>query len=341
MRPRSPLIAGLLVLLLAGAALALYWVWAADRLARGIAGWTERQRALGYDIAYGGPEVGGFPVKLTARLAAPRIAAPQGWRWSGSEITGEAALWAPRTIHLTLPRRQSMSADWQGRRRRLTLDAEAARGLVRLGRGGRIKALVLEAAGLSLRDGAGRTLRAAAARFGLTRRPPAVAGTGDRSLLLAGASSGVTLPEGTGSPLGDTIERLAFDATLLGAVPPGRPAESLARWRDAGGTLEVHALELRWGPLTLMADGTATLDRALRPEAAFTARLAGLPRTIDALADRGLIESGEALGIKVMLLALPGTKDETGAKLIELPITLQDGLLYLGPAPLFRISPVL
>jgi hypothetical protein len=356
MRRRFFLLAAFAIVLIAGAALALYWVWAADQVSAAIARWTDEQRARGYEVAYGGPEIRGFPVKLAVRFTEPSVSAPQGWHWSGGAIAGEAAFWQPHTLRLDLPLRQALSAEWRGHRRELSLQAKAARGLIHLGRIGWLKAATVEMEQLALTERGGgtqgdathgdatqgdATLRADALRYRLTRRPPTVEGTDDWTLLLNGETRGIVLPDGTPAPFGNKVERIAFDATLIGVIPKGAPAEALARWRDSGGLLEVQEISLTWGPLGLKAEGTVALDQQLRPQGAFAARIRGLPDTLDALAARGLIDSGVALTLKFTALTLANRRDETGAAVVELPITLQDGLLYLGPVALFRLAPVL
>ncbi len=350
--------AALALALLAFGALAAYWFWAADRVETAIAQWTEEQRARGYEIAYRGPEIGGFPVKLAVRFTEPSVDAPQGWRWSGAAIAGEAAFWQPLTLRLDLPLRQTLSADWRGHRRELSLVAETARGFIHLGRGGWLKAATIEMERLTLSEpgsepgseagsepGGGTqgaaTLRADRLRYDVTRRPPTLEGTDDWTLLLSGQMRGIALPEGAPNPFGEKVKRIAFDATLLGAIPEGAPAEALARWRDAGGRLEVAEVRLIWGPLDLHAEGAATLDAQLRPEGAFTARIRGLPDALDAFAARGLIEPGIAFALKLTALTMAKRPDETGEAVVELPITLRDGLFYLGPVALFRLAPVL
>jgi hypothetical protein len=341
MRPRPLIAAALGAALLALGALAAYWFWAADQVSAAIALWAEAQRARGYEIAYQGPELGGFPVKLAVRFTEPRVTAPQGWRWSGAAIAGEAAFWAPRSLRLELPRRQALSAAWRGHERVLALEAEAARGSVQLGREGWLKAARLEMEALALSEQGGGTTRAERLRYDLTRRPPSLEGSDDWTLLLSGETLGVVLPEGTPNPLGEKVERIAFEATLIGVIPKGAPAEALARWRDDGGLLEVAALTLAWGPLELAAEGTAALDQELRPQGAFTARIHGLPDTLDAFAARGLIEPGVAVALRLMARTLAARRDAGGRAVVELPITLQDGLFYLGPVALFPLAPVL
>ena len=331
--------------LLAFGGLAAYWFWAADRVEAAIALWTEEQRARGYQIAYRGPELSGFPLRLAVGFSEPRVAAPQGWRWSGAAITGQAAFWDPWTLRLELPLEQTLSAEWRGQRRELALRAAAARGLIHLGRDGRLEAATLEMERVVLTEAGGGTLRAETLRSQLTRRPPTLEGSDEATLLLAGETRGITLPEGIRSPFGPRVERLAFEATLIGLIPGGTPggeqAAALARWRDSGGLVEVQDLALVWGPLDATASGTATLDQLFRPQGAFAARIRGLPEIVEALAGQGLIEPGVALALKLAAMTLATRNGATARPEVALPITLQDGLFYLGPAALFRLAPVL
>ena len=338
--------AGLGLALLAFGGLAGYWFWAADQVETAIALWTEEQRARGYEIAYRGPELSGFPLRLAVGFSEPRVAAPQGWRWSGAAIAGQAAFWEPLTLRLDLPLEQTLSAAWRGRRREIALTAAAARGLIYLGRSGWLKAATVEMERVALTEEGGGSLRAETLRYQLTRRPPALEGqtlegSGDWTLLLAGEMRGITLPEGVTSPLGEAVERLAFEATLTGVIPKGEPAAALAAWRDTGGLVEVQDLALTWGPLDVNASGTATLDPQLRPQGAFAARIRGLPEVLDALVERKMIEPGMAFALKLTALTLASGNDSDGRAAVELPITLQDGLFYLGPVALFRLAPVL
>jgi hypothetical protein len=341
MRRRSLIRAVIAILLIAGAALSAYWYWAADQVRLAIAEWSEEQRARGYDITYRGPEIGGFPARLTVGFTEPRVAAPQGWRWSGGAIAGEAAFWRPEVLTLALPRRQRLIAPWGGRQRELTLEAADARGFIHLGRGGWMKSATLELDSPVLREVDGRTVSARFFRSDMTRRPPTLEGTDDWTLIMHGEAADVRLPEDAAGPLGRTLERLSYNATLRGFIPRGDPKAALAQWRDSGGLLELQKIRLVWGPLDLSADGAATLDRQFRPQGAFTARIAGLPEALDAFARHGLIEPAAAIAFKLGTLALARQRDETGRETVEVPITLQDGLFYLGPVAIFSLAPVL
>lgn len=334
---RRPILLVLLATALIVGGGAAYWQWSAGRLADWIAAWTDQQRGRGYEITYQGPEIDGFPFTLTARFEAPAIASPRGWHWDGPPVTGRAALWNPFKVRLDFPGQHLIN----GLAREETAEITAARAgaVVRIEVDGRIGEVTVEAEGLSV-EHVGAALGAARLRLRLGPVEPA---TDDRprKLVLAGELADATLPEDRNPPFGPTVEHLAFEADLTGEIPGGAPRQLLEGWRDAGGRLEVRRLEVTWGTLALEAAGTLGLDNELRPEGSLTARLRDVGRTVDSLTAAGLIKAKNGRTAKILLLALAGRPAQDGSTVVTLPVTLQDGLLYLGPAPLLRLSPVL
>jgi hypothetical protein len=334
---RFVLIAATAAVIAAGA-LGLYWVWAAGQVRAAIAEWSDAQRAAGYHIAYGGPDVGGFPVRLSVHIAAPRIAAPQGWRWSGAAIAGQAAFWQPLSLRLALPLRQELVTVWRGLERTLSLQAARAESLVRLDTRGQAVAATVEMADVTLREAAGWSARIGHMRHDITR-PPA-APEAQPHTRVEGTIADLTLAQ-VPPPWPVTIDRLAYAADLSGTLPPGEPAAALAAWRDGGGLLQVTNLTLIWGSLDVRADGTLALDALLRPEGAFAARIAGLPEMLDALVAQGMMQPGAAAALRIAVLTLSEGRDGNGRPTVRLPVTLQDGTIFLGPVALARVDPVL
>jgi len=339
MRPRVFALLCLLAALLAGGALSAYWLWSAERLAERIAAWSEQQRARGYEVAYRGPAIGGYPFALTARFEDPRIASPRGWRWQGPTLTGRAALWNPFTIEVDFSGRHRVAGPRDGAADPAEAEAEQATAVVHLESDGRVERAGAKALGVTLRR-AGRVLTAGAVTARLGPLRPAL-GARPQDLALAGAATEVTLPEDGAGPLGRSLRRLAFEGMLLGEIPPGERRRMLEQWRDAGGSLEIGRLDLEWGPLALEGEGAIGLDRRLRPEGEIAARISGLPGTLDRLVAVGLLKAERAQLVKIALLALADGTDGEGRPVVALPITLQGGRLYLGPAPVLRLSPVL
>jgi hypothetical protein len=137
-------------------------------------------------------------------------------------------------------------------------------------------------------------------------------------------------------PLGRSIAHVAGDFAVKGTIPRGPRAAALAAWRDDGGTLEVPSFEIAWGQLGMTASGTLSLDEAMQPLGALTARIAGYNEVIDAMVSAKTIKSGDAQFAKIGLglLARPGAD---GKPVLDAPITLQNGFLFIGPARLARL----
>lgn len=340
MRRRGFVISCSIVCALAGAAWVGYWLWAAAAFQAGMAEWTDHQRARGYQIAYQGPEIGGFPLRLTARFAALEVVAPNGGRWRGPPVTGAAALWQPFTIDLAFPGRLRWTppAKTGSKAAKADVEVETAEARVKatLRTDGHLDWATAELFGLSLEHAKAGTLTAESLWAGF-RPLDDPGGQGAARISLQLEARDLVLPASAEVPLGRDVESVVLDAIVIGEIPGGGPRAALQRWRADGGALEVKRLALVWGSLTLAADGRLTLDERLRPQGALSARVRGLAETLDRLAAARVIEPGVAVAAKFALLALAGG----GGSEVVVPITLRDGRLYLGPVPLLSISPVL
>jgi hypothetical protein len=157
---------------------------------------------------------------------------------------------------------------------------------------------------------------------------------------LALKAADVELPRALGLPLGGDITGVALKAKLIGTLESGPWPVALARWRDAGGTLEVSRLELLYGPMRLTADGTLALDADNQPIAAFSAHIVGASRTVDALRRRGLIEDGNAVAVKMALGLMTRRPADGGEPILDVPLTLQDRTLHAGPIALAVIPEI-
>jgi hypothetical protein len=94
---------------------------------------------------------------------------------------------------------------------------------------------------------------------------------------------------------------------LTGPPPWDGTPNALTRWRDAGGTFELHELAFAWSGLKLEGDGTFALDDQLRPEGAFAFRLDGLQATLQRLTHAGDLspEFAELIGHRIAELSVP------------------------------------
>ena len=153
-------------------------------------------------------------------------------------------------------------------------------------------------------------------------------------------SAGLELSDNVDSPLGHTVAQAELGLRVLKPVLPGPLADTLAIWRDAGGTLEVDRLTLAYGPLTLEASGTVALDTGLQPQAAFSARAEGVFEAVEALRERRVIEIGDALAARLALTALFKTPEGGGAAYLQVPLSIQERTVYAGSVALMRLPRV-
>ena len=76
------------------------------------------------------------------------------------------------------------------------------------------------------------------------------------------------------------------------------------------------------------------------PLGAFDAKVIGLSESLDALAAAGAIPQDQVFALQLLVLALSSETDAQGRKVIEVPFSLQQGRLFLGPIPLADLDPV-
>ena len=331
-------------MLVAAAAWSGLWFHLAGEFRAGIERWTEQRRAEGWAVAWRTLEIVGFPLVWKANITAPqttRTGTAPHWFWRGPErLTLHYRPWSPRSFALAAPGRHIFGPDAGVAESTVTMDAGAAEGRLELGSDGRPRRLSLAIDGASARSGAITPVTVATIRASLAApqpETPAVEPHRRPTARLDIELAGLRLPENTRPVLGHTVGRAALGATLLGRLPPAPLTESLAVWRDDGGTVEIERLALGWGPLSANGDGTLALDEALQPQAALSARISGYAETVDALVRAGTVRPEHAFVAKLALGALARTPEGGGPAEIAVPITIQDRQLFVGPVALIRL----
>lgn len=318
-----------------------YWFVAANELRAGIESWAAARRAEGWVVAYREPEIGGYPLALRAALASPRLARPGGlgaWVWRGPTLIMTARPWRLDGATIEAPGRHRIAFATAHGRRAFEVDARAARFDVEGGGDGRVRAAAMEAGGLVLRPVAPPAPQTTAATATARWRAPAT-GAASPATTVAITLARVKLPAEARPPLGREIASVVAEISLLGPLHGARPAAALARWRQAGGTLEVARLGFVWGGVAFDGDGTAALDARLQPIAAMTARIRGYRAMVDALAAAGHVKGADTfvakLALGMMARATPGGDDR-----ITVPLTIQDRQLSIGPLKLMRLPAI-
>ena len=337
---RRPLIfaaIGLAVLLLA---YTIYWFVLAHIVRGDIADWAGQQRAQGFTVAFGEPVIGGYPFAVSARMTAPDIAAPGGlWHWQGPDTELRVPPWAPLDLSFSAPGHHHVTLAGNAPRD-IALDAQTVVVGIDIGGDGRLKNFSLDLAEASLADNLSETAKVATAVIAGHLPWPASNDPSLSSLDLNIDATGIELPPNIKAPLGQRIEKLHLVSQVMGVAPPGLPREALAAWRDAGGVLQLRTSELSWGPLWAVGDGTFALDQAMQPLAAGSLRIAGLAETLDALVAAGMLESGPARLAQIMFGAIARPPAEGGRPEVKLPLSVQNGILNMGPIKLTRLPPL-
>jgi hypothetical protein len=328
-----------------------YWLYLTNRLEAGVQQWIAERRAEGYEISYAAIRSGGFPRSARVVLTNPAMAMPEDappLAWSAKQLIVGVDPFHPRRLHIDGPGAHALSIGSGADQVRTHAEAGHLRIVQEMGE----PATVINVRDLALRpvsdnapsDGerdAERETTTIARLDANVRREPQDAGGNNRVVVNAAE---IVLPERPDLPLGNVIKSLAAEATVQGELALLPWPDALFRWRDAGGVVEVAALNAEYGPVALSGSGTVALDEAGQPVGAFTAQVSGLFQVIDALSASGHMGRGQAIAAKLALGVLTGRPDRRGPPggqgPLNLPLTLQDRILSVGPVELMQLPEV-
>ena len=157
---------------------------------------------------------------------------------------------------------------------------------------------------------------------------------------VSAAIQGFYLPKRFSLPLGHKIERFRIKLQVLGQLKRPIDRETLTAWRDDGGTIEISALEARYGSLQMVASGTMALDHQLQPLAAMSVKLQGYVTALDQLRAARVIGAREVAIAKLVLGALSRRELDGGPAAVRLPFNTRNGFLTAQGIKLFAIPPV-
>jgi hypothetical protein len=339
-RPTRLAIVTLLPLALIIAAYAAYWFYLAGMVRDGIVDWAAARRAEGITVGWDRYAIRGFPGAIHVTIEAPVLAnsaATPGYEVRGKRLIGEAWPWSPRRWRLTAPDGAKAAVQPGPERAAVTLVAARLDGTVTVPRDPGDRAspgTTVAVAGEQLTIDADSHLTAAHATVHAIL--PTRAASHQESWFSANFAVDELVLPATIEPLGRTIAHIDGDLAVKGTIPSGPRPTALAAWRDDGGTLELQSLDIAWGQLGVAANGTLSLDAAMQPLGALTARITGYNEIIDALVAARTMKSGDAQFAKIALglLARPGAD---GQPVLNAPITLQNGFLFVGPARLTHL----
>jgi hypothetical protein len=337
-------VALVVVLLAAVGGYSGYWFHVAGEIPPGIAQWADERRAEGFEVAYAGVEVSGFPYRLLVEVAEPSIGRGQGpspWIWRGAALSAVAQPWDFRHLIFSFDGTHEVRYVDRGVAKVVSAEARVPMLSVVLDGAGEVERFSTDIQDLEVAaSGWSRKLQARRLQLHGRRNPGAEEDRPAGSRDLALRAEDVTLPPEARAPLGAEIAALDAEATVIGTLPAAPIDAAIAAWRDDGGTVEVRKLAIDWGPLDFESSGTVALDRDMRLIGAGKARVEGYDATIDALRAGRWIRGNEAFTAKTVL-GLLAKETADGNKAVTVALTAQEGLLYVGPLPLLRLPPLL
>ena len=162
---------------------------------------------------------------------------------------------------------------------------------------------------------------------------------GEAAVTFSLHADAIRLPGNVTWALGPDVTRVDLDGFIGGPLPRGgTPAQAAIQWRDGGGTIEIAALRVEWGKLSLHASATLALDEQLQPMGTGSARIAGQSEALDALVASGALTPRAAQMVRTMiaLFAIPAAQPSDD-RTVEVPLSLQDRRLFTRQLPLGRM----
>lgn len=320
----------------------LLWVYAAHRLENGFIAWTRVQGARGHSFEHGPLALSGFPGPIRLSIDAPRYASRKAeWRWSAERADLEMRPWDWWTYRLDVHGQQSLTLPLNGAVEQLSARSRAAFLIAEVDSRGRVTQGALHVDDLALSDAAGGKLLAADRVRATARVPGSGAVTDDKAALDVWLNAKtVTLGPPVQSPLGARLDEVGVSASMTGALPDTFSKESVDAWRRDGGTVELAQFHLAWGPLDLHANGTMALDELMRPLGAVSAEIKGYGETLAALERARVLPREAAAGSRLALDLLSRPDNSDGRRVVTIPVSAQNGALYLGPVRMVRLEPI-
>ncbi len=333
---------------IAAAGYTAYWYIAADAIEGRIADWSENQRENGWQLAAADTDVAGFPTRFSVTLRDPVISAEaDGWSWRGDNLLAELRPWNFQNITLYVNGKSNVRIRDGEIWRDTAWQIEDGRANLVLSDDRRVTDVALDMTSVRVEGllaggpASFRRLRAQSLLSTMAQDNGAAAGVESEVINAALNLEDVELPEDVSEGLGPSIEHLTLDASLVGPMPGEAKRDAIMAWRDAGGTVELNSLSLRWGPLGLSTQGTLALDKELRPMGALTADIVGYGDVIDALILSDVIPLGDAFMAKVAFNVMAEKPADGGPPVLRrVPLTAQGGDLFVGPVAFAKLPPL-
>ena len=101
--------------------------------------------------------------------------------------------------------------------------------------------------------------------------------------------------------------------------------------------LKIDTLHASWATLEIFANGTLALDDQMRPMGDLGTTLVGYDDALSIMGQGGYIKAKDAQAASFALNLLGG-ENAQGKKQITIPLTMEEGRLFLGPVKLLKFD---
>jgi hypothetical protein len=329
-------IAAIVVLAVVGWA---FWSLSAAQYRRVIDGWIDQGRAAGYQITYSDREIFGFPRRITMRFMNVHWKDTDGIDFHTDDMDVTVTPWDWENFDAKFKKHVSLAAPLDDVDHAMLLSADEGRAHIQLDSEGfwHLAKLALDNAEAGLAPN--YLFRADSLTLSVSRPEVPPKSHKEVGLTLDGEADGVILPPAMPSPFGDKAKQLTAHMRVMGAIPDVRERASVDAWNKDSGIVEFDDFSVSWGILNLTSKGTLGFDDDLQPEGAFAGTVANPDKAFKALMDGGFIAMHDAdmLNAAMNMFAKPSV---SGAKGLELPITIQLGGLFFGPIRIFTFPEI-
>ncbi len=326
----------------------LFWNSAKARLADGIDQWRAAQNASDFQFNYDTATYSGFPYRLHAKFKNATLSnpgAPNPWTWRMAELRLQSLIYEPGKVLADLAGEHTLQYAEKGNNASMhTSSADVDWGRAAVIHNG----TAVQQVSINLRDVTGQldedpdsNGNISARTIDIYVRPSennTVGITEDIDVLVTGR--GVVLPfnDAAGQPV-EPMDQMLTDVTLKGLGPHLGEADAVRAWLTNDGSARVHQVAIKSKTLDIAADGTFSVDGALRPLGTFDVRVGQHQAILDYFVGTGQLDPVAARSISQMLALLALTAGDDEGR-ITTPLEMKRGKLFVGPVPVAELGPL-
>ena len=320
------------IVLVCAASYSCFWFLIAHQTLQILRGATNPEKLPYFRIYSGESSISGYPFKILLSINNVSVESLGETHvfWNTNKVEIKTSPWKPNHLSLRIPvssaghSASTPSNNLQGAIKLVKID-------INFDRSWQINAVSMEVNHPTVTNASGATaLKADALSTGWTRSNNNR--KSDNWHILASVTNLQTLTWPLKAIEEVTLQKL--EATVSPEFVHGPIEDSLRKWRDAGGTINIHKMMLTWGRLGIYLDGTLSVDEQYRPLGAFRATTQSFIPLIKQLEEAGLINLKQAAIAKVAIIAAAKKTDSDN---LHIPITAQSGYLFVGPLPITRL----